>query len=361
MLKDILGGVADTVHTLADAWNGLDENQQRTVIKIAGVAAALGPVTSGVGRMASGIGNLVTVGGKIIPKLPAIAEGIGTIGPKVAGLIPSIGGIVSSIGPLIAAAGPFLIGGAVVAGIIAAGVAIYQNWDTIKEKAGELRDSFAEKWDGIKSKAEESCNFLKDIGSRRIAEVREAFESNGGGIRGAMAATWEVLTTQFKIGFDIMDKITGGKLSEIKDIFVNQFNELKNSALTWGKDIIKGLVDGITGGIGSVKDAANGVAKSIRDRLHFSEPDVGPLKDFHTYMPDMMKGLADGMRENIGLVESAAVDVASSIATPLQSTYNYGGFNFTVYGAEGQSVSELADEIEARIAEKVALQEGVWG
>lgn len=363
MLTDFMKGLADTVHTLADAWNGLDENQQQTIIKIAGIAATLGPITSGIGKVTSGVGNLVSVGGKVLPKLPAIAEGLGTIGPKVAGLIPSIGGIVSSIGPLMAAAGPFLIGGAVVAGLIAAGVAIYKNWDTIKEKAGELRDGIAEKWNDIKAKVDEGTGFIKEIGSRRIEEVKDAFERNGGGIRGTMAATWEILTTQFKTGFDIMDKITGGKLTDIKNIFIGKFNELKESALTWGKDIINGLVDGITGGIGKVSNAANGVAQSIKDRLHFSEPDVGPLKDFHTYMPDMMNGLAKGMVSNLGEVENAANLVAGAIAAPMQSTSvsnSYGGFNIVVNAADGQSASDIADEIEARIAEKISRQESVW-
>ncbi len=363
MLTDFMKGLADTVHTLADAWNGLDENQQQTIIKIAGVAATLGPITSGIGKVTSGVGNLVSVGGKVLPKLPAIAEGLGTIGPKVAGLIPSIGGVVTSLGPLMAAAGPFLIGGAVVAGLVAGGIAIYKNWDTIKEKAGELRDGVAEKWNDIKANVDEGSGFIKEIGSRRIEEVRDAFERNGGGIRGTMAATWEILTAQFKTGFDVMDKLTGGKLTDIKDIFVGKFNDLKNSAPTWGKDIINGLVSGITGGIGQVANAANGVAQSIKDRLHFSEPDVGPLKDFHTYMPDMMKGLAHGMISNIGEVESAANLVAGAIAAPMQSasvSNNYGGFNIVVNAADGQSASDIADEIEARIAEKIARQESVW-
>ena len=250
----------------------------------------------------------------------------------------------------------------------------YNNWDTISAKAAELGEAISQKWDDIKtktvetwdaakSKVHEAADFMKDIAGRRISEIRNAYEENGGGIRGAMAATWEVLTTQFKVGFDVLDKLTNGKLTEIKDAFFGRFNELKNSALNWGRDIISGLVDGIRNGINDVKNAANEIAQSIRDRLHFSEPDVGPLKDFHTYMPDMMKGLAHGMIDNLGTVELAANEVAGTIAAPMRSasvSNNYGGFNIVVNAADGQSASDIADEIEARIAEKISRQESVW-
>ena len=80
-------------------------------------------------------------------------------------------------------------------------------------------------------------------------------------------------------------------------------------------------------------------------------------------MPDMMKGLAQGMVSNLGEVENAANLVAGAIAAPMQSasvSNNYGGFNIVVNAADGQSASDIADEIEARIAEKISRQESVW-
>ena len=133
----------------------------------------------------------------------------------------------------------------------------------------------------------------------------------------------------------------------------------KDAALTWGRDMIANLVSGITSKLKDVKDAANGIGNAIKERLHFSEPDVGPLSDFHTWMPDMMKGLSDGMIQNLGEVENAANQVAGAIAQPMQ-TNNYGGFSIVVNGAEGQSAREIADEVEARIADKIARQEAVW-
>ena len=338
-IEKIAGGIQKAV----DWFNSLSDSQKEMVAKVGVLVAAIGP--------------LLVIGGTLISSIGTIVGAIGTIGPALTLLT-----------------GPF---GLVVAGIAAAvaiGVTLYKNWDTISAKAAEIGEAISQKWDAIKAKTVETwdaaknkvgeaADFMKDIAGRRISEIRNAYEENGGGIRGAAAATWEVLTTQFKVGFDVLDKLTNGKLTEIKDAFFGRFKELKDSALNWGRDIISGLVDGIRNGINDVKNAANEVAQSIRDRLHFSEPDVGPLKDFHTYMPDMMKGLAQGMVSNLGEVENAANLVAGAIAAPMQSasvSNNYGGFNIVVNAADGQSASDIADEIEARIAEKISRQESVW-
>ena len=60
-----------------------------------------------------------------------------------------------------------------------------------------------------------------------------------------------------------MDGITGGKLSDIKNAFFSKFNELKDAALTWGRDMIANLVSGITSKLKDVKDAANAIADRI--------------------------------------------------------------------------------------------------
>ena len=65
----------------------------------------------------------------------------------------------------------------------------------------------------------------------------------------------------------------------------------------WGADIIEGLVSGITNGISTVEGAVSGVAQSIRDFIGFSEPERGPLSNFHTYMPDMFDLLEEGIED----------------------------------------------------------------
>ena len=57
--------------------------------------------------------------------------------------------------------------------------------------------------------------------------------------------------------------------------------------------------------IGDVKGAMSDIANTIKSYIHFTEPDVGPLSDFHTYAPDMMKQFAQGITDNKGIITDA--------------------------------------------------------
>lgn len=76
-----------------------------------------------------------------------------------------------------------------------------------------------------------------------------------------------------------------------------------NSAKNWGKDLIDNFVNGIKEKIAKVKETVSNIADSIKKLLGFSEPEEGPLSNFHTYAPDMMKLFAKGIRDNKGLLE----------------------------------------------------------
>lgn len=97
----------------------------------------------------------------------------------------------------------------------------------------------------------------------------------------------------FEIGRDIVNKVGEG------------ISSLAGAALQWGKDLISNFVNGIMAGITWVKDAVAGVADSVREFLGFSEPEKGPLSNFHTYAPDMMQLFANGIDENAGLIEDS--------------------------------------------------------
>lgn len=115
---------------------------------------------------------------------------------------------------------------------------------------------------------------------------------------------------------------TGRNIIEtVKDGIKQKIEEAK----TWGKDMIQNFIDGIKSKISAVKDAVSGIAKSIKDFLGFSEPDMGPLSNFHTYAPDMLKLFADGIRENVGLVTSAVDDMANGISGEMTVNANVTG------------------------------------
>lgn len=153
-----------------------------------------------------------------------------------------------------------------------------------------------------------------------------------------ITGAWDVITTiwgavvEFFSGIfqnvwdAIVEKVTG-----IKDAIVNGFTAaidwikaLPAQAVQWGADIIQGIVDGIMGAISWVGDAVAGVADKIKSFLGFSEPEDGPLSDFHTYMPDMMdlmtKGITAGKEKVKAALELVTGDMSviakSNVVSP---------------------------------------------
>ena len=357
-LMPFIEKLMEVVDKLMDKWNSLDDNQKEMIVKIGLIVAAVGPLLVAIGSVISAVGTILS----FLGTLSAI---LGIVGTAVAGL-----------------GAPFLVIVGIIAAVVAAGVLLYKNWDKIKEtankvattvkskwadlkaKTSETWDSIktktSETWDNIKTKTSTAADAMKSYLQNRLNDMKNAYDQHGGGLKGTVAAMWEGIKSYYRLGFNVLNTLTGGKLGEISSAFFNKFNELKNNALSWGRDIIQNIVNGINQKINDVKNAASNVAKAIKDRLHFSEPDKGPLKDFNTYMPDMMKQLASGMLNNLGVVENAANQVAGAINGPVQNSYNYGGISIVVNGTDGQTARELADIIEDRLQAKMASQKAVW-
>lgn len=89
---------------------------------------------------------------------------------------------------------------------------------------------------------------------------------------------------------------------------VKFFEELPGKAWDWGVDMINNFISGIGAMAQQAWDAVEGFAQGIADRLGFSEPELGPLSNFHTYAPDMMELFAQGIRDNADIVNDAIAD-----------------------------------------------------
>lgn len=118
---------------------------------------------------------------------------------------------------------------------------------------------------------------------------------------------------------------------------VETLKSLPSKALQWGKDLIDSFITGIKEKVSHLVDTVKGVAQSVADFLGFSEPEKGPLSNFHTYAPDMMQLFASGIKDNLWRItdqmERVGAGIQSSIPTPTVDT---------VYNAAAGMVNGLA-------------------
>ena len=77
--------------------------------------------------------------------------------------------------------------------------------------------------------------------------------------------------------------------------------------------MIQNFINGITAKFSALVSSVKRVAQTVKSFLGFSEPEMGPLSNFHTYAPDMMKLYAEGIEDNIGVVKNALNDATAEV------------------------------------------------
>lgn len=103
---------------------------------------------------------------------------------------------------------------------------------------------------------------------------------------------------------------------------IDYLKSLPKQALQWGKDMLDGFIQGIVGSVGGVINAVKDVGSAIASYLHFSRPDVGPLRNYETWMPDMLTGMAQSIRANLYRITDAMDLVGSSMRQTLPLDVN---------------------------------------
>lgn len=138
-------------------------------------------------------------------------------------------------------------------------------------------------------------------------------------IEGILMVVGQLVTT----GADLVQSVKDG------------FWEKVEGAKEWGKDLVQNFIDGIKAKWENLKSTVTDLASTIKSLLGFSEPEEGPLSNFHTYAPDMMELFASGIRQNLGLITDAMGMVTGTIAT-----------DFTAAQIAPNSYSEIANPYE---------------
>nr|DAY89415.1 MAG TPA: minor tail protein [Caudoviricetes sp.] len=191
-LAPIIENIAEKISQFTEWFNGLSESEKQMIIQIGLIVAAIGPLLIA-------LGTVVSSGAKIIGGIPVIAKGL-------SGLF----GII--------AANPVL---AIITAIV---IAVFTLWTT----CDEFREGVLEGIDILKTVLTAGYDFCVELGEEKLGRIQDAYEKHGGGITGILAASWQTWKEIWSTGYDVIDKLTGGKLTGVKNKFWSKFEEIKN-------------------------------------------------------------------------------------------------------------------------------------
>lgn len=110
---------------------------------------------------------------------------------------------------------------------------------------------------------------------------------------------------------------------ELVEQIENGIGEKWESVKEWGRDLIDNFIAGIKERWENLKSAVSDTAQVVKDFLGFSEPEKGPLSDFHTYAPDMMDLYAEGIEKNSGKVLEKVEKLSGKIKEKLGEVEDY--------------------------------------
>ncbi|MUK89158.1 phage tail tape measure protein [Ornithinibacillus sp. L9] len=213
--QDGLQPVGDILLKLADEWL---PKVISAVEKVTGWFANLSPtgqkVVLIIGAIAAGIGPLLMVLGSLIGMFSGLA---GAAAALNIGLLP-LTGIVFGIVAAIAA-------------LIAIGIAVWKNWDTIREKAieiwGFLIEFFSNFFSNLEDLFNKALNWIDEVTNGKFKSVTDTIRKYMEMGKENIQAVLKFIRNTFKNALDFLKSLVKGDFKGMKDAIGNQLENTK--------------------------------------------------------------------------------------------------------------------------------------
>jgi hypothetical protein len=258
------------------------------------LASYLGKSVLWLGLLAAGFAAVTLGAAALLGPFAVVRYGLGLFGIKAAVLSPVLTLMSRAIGGV--ATGIMWLGrallmnpiGLAVTGIATAAFLIYRYW-------GPISGFFSGLWDRAKAAFSEFWQYLGGSMPAALATV------------GAAILNWSPLGLFYRAFAEVMQ----------------WFNiELPANFTTFGAQIMQGLVNGITGGLGAVQDAISGAAEST---LNWFKEKLGIRSPSRVFMEAggyIVEGAAIGIDRSLPMLRAAALGLAgaTSVGVPAMAS-----------------------------------------
>lgn len=185
--------VVDLVGQIAGWFANLSPETQAMIATIAGVVAILAPLLLGLGKLSFAISSIMSL---------------------MSVLGPALGGILSTLGPIVIA----------IAAVIAVGVLLYKNWDTIKAKAIAA-------WNLVKTTITNAVNNAVSSVKTMITNLKTTLSNAWTSIKTSASSAWNSIKEKITGPFQSAKDTISGIIDTIKGWFPlklgNLFSGLK--------------------------------------------------------------------------------------------------------------------------------------
>ncbi len=328
ILMPAIRAIVSKIQGFIDKLNAMDPATKETIVKIALVAAALGPLLVVVGKTMVGVGKLM----QLVANLPTIIAGAKAAFTSFGA---AIGGISAPVVAVIA----------VVAALVAAFVHLWRTnedfrnkitaiWNQIKsifdnfcqgivDRVNALGFDFKNISEVIKAVWDGLCKFLAPVFEGVFQQVANIFKAvtdiilnildifvgifTGDwsrvwdGIKGIFVAVWNFLKDTLKNYLNVLCNLFGTNLDEVKEFWVNVWTSIKNFFV----NIWNGIKNFITGVVNAIKNFFTTIWTGIKN-----------------FFVGIWTAIYNSVAEKINLIKTVITVVWNAIHTAISMVLN---------------------------------------
>ncbi|MFG5372534.1 phage tail protein [Enterococcus faecalis] len=298
---DTLKGVIDLLSGVIDAFKPAFDYFWNNVLKplaewtggiVVDVLKSLSDVLSTIGQWlsehAEGFSNFVIAFGTFVGaikvigaavKVVEVLSGIFTFLSSIGGLSGVLSAVGTAIGTVVG-----ILGGPITVAIgaaIAAGVLLWKNWDTVKEKAGQLGKWINEKWNGIKSSTSEAWDSVKKWSSEKWEDTKKSVSDKVSTIKTNVSDKWSEIKRGTSDTWENVKSTVSDKANTAKNNAVSAWSNMKekmgsysstiksnaknafDSVASWASGMGEKIGSGLSRGVNAVKRGAAAIGNGI--------------------------------------------------------------------------------------------------
>lgn len=381
ILMPAIQKITEKLQDFANWLNNLDEDQKKTIVTIASVVAAIGPVLLILGNLfktMSKISGAIQAFPSILSTITGVFKSIGT---SIAGISAPLVAVIAAIGLLVAAFKHLWDTNEEFRNRVTA------IWESVKNKfaefgqgivdrLNELGFNFENITDVIKSVWEGFCNFLAPVFEGVFEKIAVTLESaldilmglfdvfsglfSGdwdtfwNGIKEIFTGVWEILKNALQVALDFFNEIFGGFFtwlseawtnlwSSVSEFFSNawesmwngltrwiekinkKIRDFANSIVTWFREIPKKMIE--VGGnlVKGLWNGIKGAASWLKEKIFgFANGIINWFKNaFGIESPSkVMRSQGDYLMQGLALGISNSIDLVKSQIQTVAETIN---------------------------------------
>lgn len=331
MLMPAIRAIVSKIQAFVDKLNHMSEGQQKAILTIGLMVAALGPLLVIIGTVISKVG--VAMQGFV-----RLASGVKKLGVAVkagTGVFGKLGAALGGISaPVIA-----------VVAIIAVLIAAFKHlWDTNEE----FRNAITAIWEGIVSKIQAFC--------QGIVDRLNALGFDFGSIVDVLKALWdgfcEFLAPIFEAAFNVVSTVLGTVLDVITgllDIFIGLFTGNWSQMWEGVKEVFSGIWEGITSLFENFLNMIRNLADTVLGWFGTSWEEVWTsvktfFENIWNGITAFFSGIWNGIVSTVTTQINAVKTVVSTVFNAIKTTAT------TIWNGIKSAITTVVDGIKSKVS-----------